>query len=148
MGDQFAADFLVDLWFDGTWRQWSGYILLGLSGAALLTVLLMKVRPIVRLGGYNWWRLAHVTLGIASLLAVFAHTGFRLGTSLNAALMGCFLAALIFGGLAGIFSNAAGALRRMGISPQVRAIPMQLHLIALCPLPALLIVHVLVVYLY
>lgn len=148
VGEQFGADFLVDLWFDNVWRQWSGYVLLGLSGTALLAVLLMMVRPIVRLGGYNWWRLAHIALGIGALLAVFVHTGFRLGTHLNAALMVCFLAALIFGGLAGICSNAAGPLRRMGISPQMRAIPMRLHIIALCPLPALLIVHVLVVYLF
>ena len=148
VADRFTALFLERLWFDGGWQLWSGFALLGLSGSGVLAVLLLKLRAIARLGGFNWWRLAHVGFGIACVLALFAHTGFRLGTSLNAALMGCFLAVLVLGGLAGVCTNAAGQLRKWGIKPKQRIIPMRVHIIALVPLPALLIIHILVVYMY
>ena len=148
VADRFSALFLERLWFDGGWQLWSGFALLGLSGAGVLAVLLLKLRSIARLGGFNWWRLAHVGFGIACVLALFAHTGFRLGTSLNAALMGCFLAVLVLGGLAGVCTNVAGQLRKWGIKPKQRIIPMRVHIIALVPLPALLIIHILIVYMY
>lgn len=148
VADRFSALFLERLWFDGGWQLWSGFAVLGVGGAGVLAVLLLKLRPIARLGGFNWWRLAHVGFGIACLLALFAHTGFRLGTSLNAALMGCFLAVLVLGGLAGVGNNAAGQLRKWGIKPKQRIIPMRLHIVALVPLPALLIIHILAAYLY
>ena len=148
VADRFSALFLERLWFDGGWQLWSGFALLGLSGSGVLAVLLLKLRAIARLGGFNWWRLAHVGFGIACVLALFAHTGFRLGTSLNAALMGCFLAVLVLGGLAGVCTNAAGQLRKWGIKPKQRIIPMRVHIIALVPLPALLIIHILIVYMY
>ena len=148
VADRFNALFLERLWFDGGWQLWSGFALLGLSGSGVLAVVLLKLRVIARLGGFNWWRLAHVGFGIACVLALFAHTGFRLGTSLNAALMGCFLAVLVLGGLAGVCTNAAGQLRKWGIKPKQRIIPMRVHIIALVPLPALLIIHILIVYMY
>lgn len=146
--DRFGPSVLESLWFDSSWQLWSGYVLLGLSGAGLLAALLWKVRAIARLGGYHGWRLAHVGLGIGCVLVLFAHTGFRFGIHFNAALMGCFLAVLILGGLAGVCSHAAGLLRKMGIRPAQRIIPMRLHRLALYPLPALVIIHVLTVYLY
>ena len=148
VADRFSALYFERLWFDGGWQLWSGFALLGLSGAGVLAVLLLKLRAIARLGGFNWWRLAHVGFGIACVLALFAHTGFRFGTSLNAALMGCFLAVLVLGGLAGVCTNAAGQLRKWGIKPKQRIIPMRVHIVALVPLPALLIVHIITVYLY
>ena len=148
VADRFGLSVLESLWFDSYWQLWSGYVLLGLSGAGLLAVLLRKVPSITRLGGYNEWRLAHAGFGIGCVLALFVHTGFRFGAHFNAALMSCFLAVLILGGLAGICSNAAGPLRKIGIRPRQRIIPMRLHLIALFPLPALVIIHILTVYLY
>ena len=148
VADRFSALYFERLWFDGSWQLWSGFALLGLSGAGVLAVLLLKLRAIARLGGFNWWRLAHVGFGIACVLALFAHTGFRLGTSLNAALMGCFLAVLVLGGLAGVCTNAAGQLRKWGIKPKQRVIPIRVHIVALVPLPALLIIHIIAVYLY
>ena len=148
VADRFSALYFERLWFDGGWQLWSGFALLGLSGTGVLAVLLLKLRSIARLGGFNWWRLAHVGFGIACVLALFAHTGFRFGTSLNAALMGCFLAVLVLGGLAGVCTNAAGQLRKWGIKPKQRIIPMRAHIVALVPLPALLIIHIIAVYLY
>ena len=82
------------------------------------------------------------------MLLLFGHTGFRLGANLNAALMGCYVAALISGALAGISIHGASRLRSMGMTPRLRAVPMRLHVVALFPLPALLVLHILVVYLY
>lgn len=148
VADSFGAALRMHLWFDSGWQLWTGYALLALASAGILAVVLMKVRRIARFGGHNWWRLAHAGLGVACVLALFAHTGFRLGANLNAALMVCFLTLLILGGLAGVCNNAAGELRRMGVPPKVRIIPMRLHTVALWPLPALVIIHVLAVYLY
>ena len=146
--DQFGPSLLKLLWFDGLWRQWSGYLLLGFSGVGILAALLVKARPVARLGGLHWWRLGHFGLGLCCVALLFAHTGFRLGANLHAALMGAYLAALLFGALAGISTYAAPQLRRLGIGPRLRAALMRLHRIALYPLPALLLIHILVVYLY
>ena len=146
--DQFADSLLRLLWFDEIWRQWSGYLLLGCSGVGALAALLIKARPVARLGGLQWWRLGHVGFGLCCVLLLFAHTGFRLGANLNAALMGSYLAALIFGALAGISTYGAPQLRRLGIAPKLRTSLMRLHRVALYPLPALLIIHILIVYLY
>ena len=146
--DRFGPTFFELLWFDGVWRQWSGYVLLGFSGAGLVAALRMKARPVLRSGASIRWRLAHVGFGLCCVLLLFGHTGFRLGANLNAALMGCYVAALISGALAGISSHGASLLRRMGMTPRLRVVPMRLHVVALFPLPALLIIHLLVVYLY
>lgn len=148
MPDRFGPSLLQSLWFDGLWQQWSGYLLLGFSGLGLLAILLLKLRLVARLGGGHWWRLAHVGFGLGCTLLLFAHTGFRLGANLNAALMASYLVALAFGALAGIATNGAPQLRRMGISPKLRSTLMRLHRIALYPLPALLAIHILIVYLY
>lgn len=142
--DRFGPSLLQSLWFDELWQQWSGYLLLGFSGVGLLAILLLKAR----LGGGHWWRLAHVGFGLGCVLLLFAHTGLRLGANLNAALMACYLAALAFGALAGIATNGAPQLRGMGATPKLRTVLMRLHRGALYPLPALLAIHVLIVYLY
>lgn len=146
--DQFAPSLLKLLWFDGLWQQWSGYLLLGVSGAGILAALLVKARPVARRGGLHWWRLGHVWLGLCCVVLLFAHTGFRLGANLNAALMLVFSAALLLGALAGASTYAAAQLRRLGINPRVPKALARLHRIMLYPLPALLVIHILVVYLY
>ncbi len=146
--DQLAPSLLKLLWFDGLWQQWSGYLLLGVSGAGILAALLVKARPVARRGGLHWWRLGHVGFGLCCVLLLFAHTGFRLGANLNAALMLVFSAALLLGALAGASTYAAAQLRRLGINPRVPMALARLHRIMLYPLPALLVIHILVVYLY
>ena len=146
--DRFGPTFFELLWFDGIWQQWSGYALLGLSSAGFMTATLRKWRPAARLGGSNWWRLAHLVIGICCVLVLFVHTGFRIGANMNAALMICYLAMLMSGALAGISINGASQLRRIGVSPKPLYTLLRLHVIALYPLPALLIIHILIVYSY
>ena len=136
------------LWFDSGWQLWSGYALLGAAALALLASLCPRARPVARRGGFHWWRLAHAGIGTGCLLATFAHTGFRFGAGFNAGLMACFLAVLVFGALAGISVNGAGALRKLGVAARVRFLPLRLHRLALYLLPPLVLVHVLIVYLY
>ena len=149
--DTFGPALFERLWFDDTWQQWSGYLLLAFSVGALLFGARKRLRPARRFGSYNWWRLFHAGLGICCVLLLFAHTGFRLGANLNAVLMSCYVAALLLGALAGLSIAAAHDLREMGIGtpgrPLFRTLIMA-HLAVLSLLPALLIAHVLVVYLY
>ena len=60
----------------------------------------------------------------------------------------CCLAALLFGGLAGVATYGAPQLRKLGLPPRLGGMFLRGHLLALLPLPALLIVHILVVYAY
>ena len=146
--DRFGPTVLERLWFDDVWKQWSGYTLLACSVAGLAAALLPKLRPVARWSGYNGWRLAHAGLGLCCPLLLFAHTGFRLGSDFNAMLMGAYAAMLICGALAGASAYGASWLRKTGMSARMRVVPIRLHIAVLCPLPALVIVHVLTVYLY
>ncbi len=148
--DQYGPTVLEHLWFDGFWQQWSGYLLLGLSVVAFVIAIVIRKRLIARIAGSYRWRLSHFVLGISCVLALFAHTGFRFGNNVNAILMGFYIVALLSGGLAGTVIGGARWLRRKGLvrSSRPRRVLLWLHIVAICPLPALLIVHILAVYLY
>ena len=84
-------------------------------------------------------------------VALFAHTGFRLGSGLNFWLMASFSAALIFGALAGMATGGEHKLLEKGVGTAKappRGAPHWVHVIALWPLPVLLILHILSVYSY
>ena len=148
--DRFGPTLFERLWGDGAWQEWSGYVLLGLSVVGFAAASLRRVRFVSGLGDQNWWRLVHVGLGMSCVLLLFAHTGFRLGSNLNAVLMGCYIAALLSGAGAGVLMGGATQLRRLGFAQvgKLSRLPMRVHIIALAALPALLIIHLLVVYLY
>ena len=150
LADRFGPGLLESLWYDRVWKQWSGYLLLGLSVTGLGIAVVIKKRLVARIAGSHGWRLFHIVLGIACVLVLFAHTGFRFGANMNTALMGFFVAALLSGALAGAAIGGAPRLRKMGVRKTGRHNRMliALHAIAICPLPALLIVHMLTVYLY
>ncbi|MCY3597810.1 MAG: GPP34 family phosphoprotein [Rhodospirillales bacterium] len=148
--DRFPPTILERLWLDGLWQQWSGYLLLALSVAGLVIAVVVRKRLAPRIAGSQRWRLSHVIMGVACVLALFAHTGFRFGDNFNAALMGFYLAVLLSGALAGVAIGGAQRLRRISagrIGLPLRTL-LRVHVLALCPLPALLAVHVLLVYLY
>ena len=148
--DRFGPDVLEHLWFGGFWQQWSGYLLLALSVASLVIAVIIRQRLVARIAGSHRWRLSHIVLGIACVLALFAHTGFRFGVNVNAALMGFYLAALLSGALAGVAIGGAQRLRQAGAGKtgKPRRVLLRVHVAALCPLPALLAVHILAAYLY
>ncbi|MDE0243992.1 MAG: GPP34 family phosphoprotein [Gammaproteobacteria bacterium] len=148
--DRFGPGVLELFWFDGFWQQWSGYLLLAFSIAGLVIGVAVRKRLVSGIAGLRRWRLAHIVIGVACVLALFAHTGFRLGVNVNAALMGFYLATLLSGALAGVAIGAVHQLRQAGIgrTGQPRRVLLWLHAAAICPLPALLAVHILATYLY
>ncbi len=148
--DQFGPTLLELLWNDSTWQQWSGYILLGISLVGLMIIAALKNRLLNRFWNYSNWQLAHVALGLLCILILFTHTGFRLGDNLNALLMLFYLATLILGALTGIVISGVTQLRKKGVTltRRMRVIPIRTHIAALLPLPALLVAHILIVYLY
>ncbi len=146
--DRFGSSVPALLWSGGPWQQWSGYLLLALSAAALAVAVIVRKRLVPRIAGSQRWRLSHIILGIACVAVLFAHTGFRLGDNVNAVLMGCYLAALLSGALAGIAIGGARRLRRTSAGRMPVRSLLWTHVLAICPLPALLIVHILLAYLY
>lgn len=152
MADTFTiGDVWFKLWFDGVWKQWSGYTLLGITVGAAVLGLRRRISFLRRLGGYDSWRLVHLGIGIVAVIALFAHTGFRLGSGLNFWLMFSFSASLIFGALAGLTTGGEHKLLEHGIgsakSPP-RSVPHWGHVLLLWPLPVLLMIHILSVYSY
>ncbi|MEM8699742.1 MAG: (2Fe-2S)-binding protein, partial [Pseudomonadota bacterium] len=146
-----VGDLRFHLWFDGVWKQWSGYILLGFTVAAATLGLRRRIGWLRRLGGYDSWRLVHLAIGVIAVITLFAHTGFRMGSGLNFWLMASFCASLIFGAIAGLATGGEHKLVETGVGnakKPPRSVPHWVHVLALWPLPALLLAHILSVYSY
>lgn len=132
------------LWVDGTFKQASGFTLLGLSLVALMLSLRKRVRWLT-FGSFAAWRVAHALLGLLTLVVLFAHTGLRLGSNLNFAVMATFLTIALAGALSG---GAVAFEHRLAGSrgPTLRKVATWVHIVAFWPLLALLGFHVLAVY--
>ena len=152
LSDTFViGDLRFNLWFDNIWKQWSGYILLGVTVAAAALGLRRRIGIFRRLGGYDAWRYVHLGIGVIAGIGLFAHTGFRLGSGLNFWLMASFSASLIFGAIAGLTTGGEHKLLENGVGKATlppRTIPHWVHVLALWPLPVLLAIHILSVYSY
>ncbi|MEC9347453.1 MAG: FAD-dependent oxidoreductase [Pseudomonadota bacterium] len=152
LADSFRPhELFFDLWFNSIWKQWSGFSLLGLTAAAALLGLRKRIGIARWLGNYQGWRLVHLGIGGLAALALVWHTGFRLGANLNLVLMLCFLVTLAFGAVAGLITGGEHELRGRDLvtgpkSP--RTLPLWVHILALWPLPVLIVLHVLAVYTY
>lgn len=152
LAETFTKDELFrSLWFDSLWKQYSGYTLLGLSVLAALIGLRKRISFLSRVGGYDFWRITHLGIGLCTALVLVWHTGFRLGSNLNLLLMLAFLTVLVFGAIAGLATGRDHDLIEKGLSSATkpaRRMPLWLHIIGLWPLPILIFFHVLVVYAY
>ena len=148
--ESFGFSVLRSLWFDRDWQEWSGYLLLFLTALVLLAGIVVRNRLVAGVVGMRRWRFFHIAIGLLCVLALFVHTGFRLGVNLNAVLMGFYLATLTLGAFVGIVVGAGQRLRQFGFSSgaQSRRMLLWLHLATACPLLALLVVHTLTAYLY
>lgn len=129
------------LWRDGLIKQISGFTLLGLSVLLALVGLRKRVRRFT-LFDFDIWRVVHVVIGAVAIVSLASHTGLRLGTGLNALLMGSFVGLLLSGSLLGsviaLENRLAPALVR-----RYRKISLWSHIFLLWPLPVLLGFHVL-----
>jgi nitrite reductase (NADH) large subunit len=135
------------LWLDGTFKQITGFALLGSVLIAALLFLRKRISHGLP-GSYESWRLVHAGSGGLMIVLLFAHTGFSLGNQLNSWLMMSFLAALwagTFAGLAAGLSGHAGS-HSFGLNVNVRRLTAWLHILVAWPLPLLLLVHILMIY--
>lgn len=148
--ESFGADSLRQwLWRDNIVKQWSGFILLGITATALLIGLRKRFRWTDRLGGYDGWRLVHIGIGLLAVAGLYAHTGFSLGYNLNFALGAFFAATLVLGAIAGLATGGDHELRARHIGTSrkpPRRLPTWLHILAVWPVPVLILVHVLTSY--
>jgi len=152
MTSTFSTGFVLsDLFVDGTLKQISGFTLLALSVLAGILSLRKRVRWL-NFGDYATWRMIHLAIGVIAVAALVLHSGLRLGTNLNFALMLSFMAAIAAGAIGGAIVGAEhklaafGPVRERKVDP--RTISWWLHMLALWPLPLLLMLHILTVYFY
>jgi nitrite reductase (NADH) large subunit len=147
---RFDVDSLREwLWRDNIVRQWTGFILLGLTLAAMAIGLRKRLRITDRLGAYDGWRLVHLGVGGLAALALIVHTGLRPGDNLNLMLFVSFAATLIFGAAAGLATGGDHELRarRIGTARKpARRWPAWVHVAVIWPLPLLILAHVLTSY--
>ncbi|MEC9196601.1 MAG: FAD-dependent oxidoreductase [Pseudomonadota bacterium] len=144
-----AESLRVWLWQDNITRQWTGFTLLGLTLAAMVIGLRKRLRITDRLGSFDGWRLAHIAIGAASAAALIIHTGLRAGSNLNMMLFMFFALTLVMGAVAGLATGGDHALRarRIGSARKpARRLPTWLHILAVWPLPVLILAHVLASY--
>lgn len=129
------------LWTASSYKQLSGYSLLGLA-VLVSTISLRKRLPRFSFASFASWQLAHVLVGAAAVLALAAHTGFRFGANLNAWLMTCFSGLVLSGGLLGV-ATALVQRRAVGAVRTAQRAALWTHIVLLWPLPALLGFHIL-----
>jgi len=127
------------LWRESLWKQVSGFTVLGLTVLLLVMSLRKRIRRFT-LGDFPLWRLAHVLLGVLTLVGLAVHTGGRMGSNLNFLLMAAFLTAITVGAVAGgviAFEHRLGA----GVA-KLRRSWLWTHILITWPIPVLLGFHV------
>ena len=130
------------LWRDNFAKQVTGFTILGLFAIGLLISPRKRIKKVQNLGKYHLWRIAHLVLGIAVVIALFAHTGARMGSGLNLWLMLSFSLLLLLGAVSsGVLSqqhkiDAATATK-------LRRVSNKWHIYLFWPVPVLLTFHVL-----
>ena len=134
-------------WQSPFWKQVTGFTLLAATGLALLLSLRKRIAGFKFLN-FGWWRAAHGTLGLATIIGVIVHTGMRSGENLNLCLMVCFLMLNFAGGLTGLLaaleSRVSGSKQRM--LKRWRPRLTLLHIIFFWPFPVLIAFHIAAAY--
>jgi nitrite reductase (NADH) large subunit len=141
-------------WFDGFlesefWKQVTGFSLLGLT--VLATLLSLRKRwPRFRCGNYLHWRAFHGWVATLSLIGVYWHTGFRMGSRLNFVLFVTFLSANLIGACNGLATSLETTSRgsTAAVCRSIRPWMTWIHIVGLWPLPVLILFHILAAYFY
>jgi nitrite reductase (NADH) large subunit len=127
------------LWRESFWKQVSGFTVLGLTVLLLALSLRKRIRRFT-LGDFPIWRVVHAVLGALTLLALLVHTGGRLGSNLNFALIASFLGVVALGSVAG---GVVALEHRLGAAAaQLRRAWTWSHILLFWPIPMLLALHV------
>jgi nitrite reductase (NADH) large subunit len=133
------------IWRDSFWRQVTGYTSFGLTTCSLIFVLRKRWSKF-NWGNFQIWRASHILLIAFVYLALFAHTGWRMGSNINLALMLNFSITTATG-----LMVAFGLCKDLSSSPKGRRWYEWIywsHIISFWPLPVLLGFHVLKFYVY
>lgn len=132
------------IWNDGTAKQITGFSLLALGLLGLVMSLRKRIRAFKWIE-YASWRALHVIVGALCVALLIAHTGLHGGANFNRYLLLDFIAvlavgigaSLVLGGEHRLPPHRARALRSAVVWG---------HVLAVWPLPVLLIMHILTVY--
>ena len=140
---------ISEIWRNTVIKQITGYTLLSITLIGLVFSLRKRI-PKFSLGKFGQWRLFHVAFGLASLIALFVHTGFRFGHNLNFWLMLSFITLNLLGAFAGMVSAMEeNTTSRVGVIARRCRRPLILgHVVLFWPFPILLVFHIMSVYFY
>jgi nitrite reductase (NADH) large subunit len=140
-----SAWHLSALWRDARFKELTGYTLLAAACSSTLLSARKRLQVLSRTT-FASWRVGHVTLGAAALLALWLHTGGRLGANLNLALAATFVGLLVAGSGASLL--VANEHRLGVLATPLRRRSVWLHIALAWPLPVLLTFHVLQAYFF
>ncbi len=132
------------LWRNGLIKQVTGYSILGMTLFGLLISLAKRWKKF-SFFQFSVWRYLHVLIGVFIVIALFSHTGFRLGNNLNGMLMVLFSGLILVGGIYGLFMSLQHKLDGVFVN-RVRGYLNWTHLLLFWPVPVLLSFHVLKTY--
>jgi nitrite reductase (NADH) large subunit len=144
LAESVLAQRLDAFFIEPVFKQVSGFAVLGLVAAGLTFSLRKRVARF-RLSSYPTLRVVHGVLGALALVALFLHTGFRLGANLNLLLMVTFLVSSLSGALVGIFKNLLSARQLPRLSKAAGFVE-RAHEVSFWALPALVSFHALKTY--
>ena len=147
VGDSITDPALLEtIWNDKFWKQVTGFTLLGVTAVGLLVSLRKRLKWL-SVGGFAYWRFAHVGLGALCAAVLILHTGLHTGENLNRWLVLNFITVLMLGAL----TSSVIAFSHQFVGRRQRLVRKSwnwLHIIATWPLPMLLIAHIITVYKY
>ena len=135
------------LWRSTLLKQITGFTVLGAIVCASTLSLRKRIKPLRTYGSFDKWRIAHLALSAFALLALLAHTGFRMGHGLNFYLMSLFVALSVLG----ITSTLAVSFAQKvnpAMSSVIRRQSILWHIILTWPIPVLLGWHIVKGYWY
>jgi nitrite reductase (NADH) large subunit len=132
------------LWTTSLYKQVSGFFMLGLFVLGGAFSARKRIRRL-NFGSFASWRLGHAVVGVLALTALFVHTGFRLGESLDLWLGMFFLGSSTIGALTGLVVSMEHRLPAARAA-WLRRIATRAHIWLLWPLPALILFHVVKAY--
>ena len=135
------------LWRDGTIKQWTGYSVLTLAAMSLLISFRKRQPHLHKVARFDYWRMAHISLGTLVIALLIAHTGFRMGHGLNFLLMLSFTSLLFVGALSSLFIGLSHRLPG-GKAVRLRRQSVFIHILLFWPVPVLLAWHIFKTYWY
>ena len=134
------------LWRENLLKQITGYTAIGIMFLAALISFRKRIKAI-KWFEYTNWRLVHVILSVIAILALVAHSGFRIGNNLNFYLMGTVIGLIALGTFAGMTISVQHKMDYVA-AKSLREKFLWAHIVLLWPLPVLLGFHIFKTYYY